>query len=140
MDSRDIRTYSELIKYDGFLDRFRYLKLHGTVASETFGSHRYINQKFYTSADWRSVRSYVITRDMGWDLGVYDKVITGKIFVHHMNPLIVQDIIHSTDNLLNPEFLITCSLDTHNAIHYGDESLVTRDIFIEREPGDTYLW
>lgn len=134
-----IRSYSEIITIDNFLDRFNYLKLGGSVGAETFGFDRYINQRFYTSREWMRVRDFVITRDFGCDLGVYGYEIYDKVYVHHMNPIDVNDIKMNTDILLNPEYLITTSFNTHNAIHYGDISLL--DIcYSERSPNDTCPW
>ena len=134
-----IRSYSEIITIDNFLDRFNYLKLGGSVGAETFGFDRYINQRFYTSREWVRVRDFVITRDFGCDLGVYGYEIYDKVYVHHMNPINVNDIKMNTDILLNPEYLITTSFNTHNAIHYGDINLL--DIgYNERSPNDTCPW
>lgn len=133
------KTYSELIKRDTLLGRFNYLKLGGQVGRETFGFDRYLNQGFYTSVEWKNVRQYVIARDLGCDLGVEGHEIHGRILVHHMNPVIVEDIKHSNEDILNPDYLITTTHQTHNAIHYGNERLLPRP-FIERMPGDTKLW
>lgn len=134
-----IRSYSEIITIDNFLDRFNYLKLGGSVGAETFGFDRYINQRFYTSREWMRVRDFVITRDFGCDLGVYGYEIYDKVYVHHMNPINANDIKMNTDILLNPEYLITTSFNTHNAIHYGDINLL--DIcYNERYPNDTCPW
>ena len=111
-----IRTYSELIKLKTFKDRFEYLKLDGIVGEETFGFDRYMNQIFYKSREWTSVRRSVIIRDNGCDLGVEGYEIHGKILIHHMNPINLSDIVHKTDELLNPDYLITTVLSTHNAI------------------------
>ena len=133
------KTYSELIKRDTLLGRFNYLKLGGQVGRETFGFDRYLNQGFYTSVEWKNVRQYVIARDLGCDLGVEGHEIHGRILVHHMNPVIVEDIKHSNEDILNPDYLITTTHQTHNAIHYGNERLLPCP-FIERMPGDTKLW
>lgn len=135
-----IRTYSELIQIQTFEDRFNYLRLHGQVGRETFGFDRIYNQKFYRSKEWKDIRNYVITRDFGCDLGIRDREIQGRIMVHHMNPISIEDIQHSSDYLLNPEYLITVSPQTHDAIHYSDESILLSSILIERKPGDTKLW
>lgn len=135
-----IRTYSNLCKFDSFKDRFKYLSLDGTVAEETFGFDRYLNQQFYKSGDWKRIRKQVIVRDMGYDLGLSGYDIIGKIIVHHMNPIAIRDLYNLTDFLLNPEYLICVSHNTHNAIHYGDESLLTLEAPIERKPNDTCLW
>lgn len=134
-----IRTYSELIKLKTFKDRFEYLKLDGIVGEETFGFDRYMNQIFYKSREWTSVRRAVIIRDNGCDLGVEGYEIYGKILIHHMNPINLSDIVHKTDELLNPDYLITTVLSTHNAIHYGDASLLPA-LPIERRANDTCPW
>ena len=133
-------TYSELMLFQSFEDRFNYLRLHGRVGRETFGFDRIYNQKFYRSKEWKDIRNYVITRDLGCDLGIRDREIQGRIMVHHMNPISLEDIQHSSDYLLNPEFLITVSPKTHDAIHYSDESILLPSMVIERKPGDTKLW
>ena len=134
-----IRTYSELIKLKTFKDRFEYLKLDGIVGEETFGFDRYMNQIFYKSREWTSVRRSVIIRDNGCDLGVEGYEIHGKILIHHMNPINLSDIVHKTDELLNPDYLSTTVLSTHNAIHYGDASLLPV-LPIERRANDTCPW
>ena len=134
-----IRTYSELIKLKTFKERFEYLKLDGIVGEETFGFDRYMNQIFYKSREWTSVRRAVIIRDNGCDLGVEGYEIHGKILIHHMNPINLSDIVHKTDELLNPDYLITTVLSTHNAIHYGDASLLPA-LPIERRANDTCPW
>jgi hypothetical protein len=105
----------------------------------TFGFDRYLNQKFYTSVQWRHVRDQVIVRDHGCDLGILDREVTDRIIIHHMNPMTIDDITSGLDHILDPEFLISVSHTTHNAIHYGDENLLTKP-FIARRPGDTKLW
>lgn len=139
MKNTIIRTYSELITFDSFEDRFRYLKLSGIVGKDTFGFDRYMNQQFYKSREWQDIRNYVIVRDNGCDLGADGHEIYGKILIHHMNPITPEDIKHSTDFLFNPEYLISTVLLTHNAIHYGDESLLISKP-IERSPNDTCPW
>lgn len=134
-----IRTYSELSKLNTFEERFRYLKLNGTVGEETFGFDRYINQKFYKSPEWKAVRDFVIVRDNGCDLGIEGYEIRGKIYIHHMNPILPRDIIEQSEFLLNPEYLITTTHLTHNAIHYGDENLLIKAP-IERSKYDTCPW
>ena len=135
-----MKTYSELISLRTFEDRFNYLKLNGQVGRETFGFDRIYNQKFYRSKEWKDIRNYVITRDLGCDLGIRDREIQGRIMVHHMNPISLEDIQHSSDYLLNPEYLITVSPNTHDAIHYSDESILLPSLVVERKPGDTKLW
>lgn len=134
-----IRTYSELTTLPTFEERFDYLNLSGKVGAETFGFDRVFNQKFYRSAEWIKMRDYVINRDLGCDLGVVGYDIIGKIYIHHMNPISMSDIKERTKYLLDPEFLITMSFQTHNAIHYGDKSQVSRKP-IERRPNDTCPW
>lgn len=120
-----IRTYSELCKLKTFKERFDYLRLDGTVGEDTFGFDRYLNQMFYQSEEWKRVRNYVITRDCGCDLGLQDyEIIDQKILVHHMNPITKDDILNKSEYLLNPEFLICTVKRTHDAIHYGDESIL----------------
>lgn len=137
-----IRTYSELMEIPTFLDRYFYLKLGDRVGVETFGFDRYLNQQFYRSKEWRDVRNFVISRDLGCDLAIADREIPRgiKIYIHHMNPLKARDIIHATDYLLDPEFLITTTKLTHDAIHYGDESLLLVDTVTERTKNDTCPW
>lgn len=134
-----IRTYSELITLPTFEERYRYLRLGGKVGEETFGFDRYINQTFYRSQEWRSIRDYVITRDNGCDLGIEDREIAGRILIHHMNPISVEDILHRSEYLLDPEYLISTIKNTHDAIHYGDESLLIVAP-IERTRNDTCPW
>lgn len=134
-----IRRYSELRRLESFEDRYNYLSLKGVVGERTFGHERHINQKFYTSRQWRQVRSHVIARDLGCDLGVEGYEIHDKLLIHHMNPMDVNDIAHGDESILDPEFLITTTHRTHNAIHYGDAGLLARP-FVERRPGDTKLW
>lgn len=136
-----IRRYSELVRLHTFEERFEYLKLSGRVGRETFGYDRIFNQKFYTSMEWRSVRNFVITRDCGCDLGVegYEIFNEKGIYIHHMNPITIEDIERRTEILLDPEFLITTIHPTHNAIHYGDISLLATSP-IERTRNDTCPW
>lgn len=134
-----IKRYSELILLPTFEERYKYLQLNGVIGDETFGFDRYINQMFYRSQEWRQVRDYVIVRDNGCDLGIEDHEIRGKILIHHMNPIGIKDIQQVNKFLLDPEYLITTMLSTHNAIHYGDESLLVKDP-IERSKNDTCPW
>lgn len=134
-----VRTYSELSELKTFQERFRYLQLGGLVGEETFGFDRYINQKFYMSKEWKSIRDSIIIRDCGCDLGVEGYEIHGRLYIHHMNPIAVNDIVDQTEFLLNPEYLICTSFNTHNAIHYGDESLLITEP-VERKPNDTCPW
>lgn len=135
----NLRTYSELITFDTFEERFAYLRLNGHVAYETFGPYRNVNQTFYRSYEWARVRDEVICRDNGCDLGIPDREIHTELLVHHMTPMTVDDIIHHEGWILDPEFLITTTQDTHNAIHYGIDLQVPK-IVIERTRGDTKLW
>lgn len=134
-----IRTYSELITLPTFEDRYRYLQLNGEVGKDTFGFDRYINQQFYRSKEWQRIRDEVIIRDNACDLGMEGYEIHGRIYVHHMNPIMVRDIQSNSDYLMNPEFLICTTHRTHNAIHYGDENLLARAP-IERTKNDTCPW
>lgn len=136
---RAIRTYSELMRLPTFEERFRYLKLDGLVGKDTFGFDRYLNQEFYRSKEWKEVRDFVIVRDNGCDLGVDGYEIVGRIYIHHMNPITVNDIVHSSDFLLNPDYLICVSHNTHNAVHYGDEDLLVTAP-VERRKNDTCPW
>ena len=139
MMSMRIRTYSELILLNTFEERFRYLKLTACVGDETFGFDRYLNQQFYHSAEWKSLRNEIIIRDNACDLGISDREINKRIIIHHMNPITKNDLIHQTDYLLNPEYLICVSHKTHQAIHYGDESVLD-DGVVERSKNDTCPW
>lgn len=134
-----IRTYSEFITLPTFEDRYRYLQLNGAVGKDTFGFDRYINQQFYRSKEWQRIRDEVIIRDNACDLGMEGYEIHGRIYVHHMNPIMVRDIQSNSDYLMNPEFLICTTHRTHNAIHYGDENLLARAP-IERTKNDTCPW
>lgn len=134
-----IRTYSELIKLKTFEERYRYLRLGGRVGEDTFGFDRYLNQTFYKSDEWKSVRDEVIIRDNGCDLGMSDREINGRIIVHHMNPITVEDIVNRSEFLLDPEYLICTVKNTHDAIHYGDENLLEKDP-VERRKNDTCPW
>lgn len=136
-----IRTYSELIQFETFEERFRYLKLNGQVGEETFGFDRWINQRFYKDNEWLSIRDFVIVRDCGCDLGLIDREIPEgvKILVHHMNPISKDDILRRSKFLLDPEFLITTIGVTHRAIHYGDENILYVDP-VERSMNDTCPW
>ena len=139
MKKMSIRTYSELATLPTFEERFKYLQLNGQVGKDTFGFDRYINQNFYRSLEWKRVRDKVILRDNGCDLGVEGYEIHGRILIHHMNPITIKDIESMSEYLLNPEYLISTVHNTHNAIHYGDESLLIT-VPIERRKNDTCLW
>lgn len=134
-----IRTYSEFRRLGSFEERYRYLALRGNVGQATFGFDRYLNQRFYTSRQWRQLRFDVIARDNACDLGMTGYDVTGKITIHHMNPVTVSNLVQGDDEILNPEFLISVTHQTHNAIHYGDEKLL-RQPFVERHSGDTVPW
>ena len=134
-----IRTYSELITIPTFEERYEYLRLGGRVGEDTFGFDRYLNQVFYRSDAWRKVRDHVIIRDMGCDLAMPDREIQNRILVHHMNPITIEDIMRETDFLLDPEFLICTVKNTHDAIHYGDKSLLLTDPIV-RTKNDTCPW
>lgn len=133
------RSYSDLSRLRSFQERYDYLRLKGAVGQDTFGFDRYMNQRFYTSREWRRVRHEVIARDLGCDLGLEGFEINDRIYIHHMNPMTKDQIIHGDDSILDPEFLISCTLATHNAIHYGDPSSLVQ-LPPERRPGDTTLW
>jgi hypothetical protein len=134
-----VRSYNELRRIDSYEERFKYLSLNGSVGSSTFGYDRWLNQRFYTSREWRQLRDHVIARDNGCDLGVDGYEIHDKILVHHMNPMIVDDLLAGEESIMDPNFLIVTSHRSHNAIHYGDESLLPRK-YVPRERGDTRLW
>lgn len=139
MTMKNIKTYSELITIPTFEERFEYLKLDGQVGVETFGFNRYLNQAFYKTDEWLSIRDYVITRDNGCDLGMEGYEIYGRILIHHINPITKDDIIQRSRILLDPENLITTVKRTHDAIHYGDSNLLMRAP-IERRKNDTCPW
>jgi hypothetical protein len=134
-----IRTYSELHRLDTFEERYRYLRLGGLLGLRTFGFDRWVNQRFYKSQEWKSTRNLIILRDNGCDLGVLGYEIHSGLLIHHMNPISLDEIKHGDESIIDPNFLITTSLRTHNAIHYGDEDLLPRGP-IERKSGDTTLW
>lgn len=134
-----IRTYSELILLPTFKERYEYLKLGGKVGEETFGFDRYLNQKFYKSKEWRDIRDYVILRDNACDLGIEDREIHSRIIIHHMNPITKYDIVNQTEFLTNPDYMICTLKRTHDAIHYGDDSILFGDVII-RTKNDTCPW
>lgn len=134
-----IRTYSELITLPTFIERYKYLRIGGTVGADTFGFDRYLNQAFYKSEEWKSIRRHVIIRDCGCDLGIEGREIHERILIHHINPISEEDILDRSDLLLNPEYLISTSHRTHNAIHYGDDSILI-DMPLERRKNDTCPW
>lgn len=134
------KTYSEMCLFESFEDRFNYLKLHGQVGIDTFGFDRYMNQNFYRSKEWRHIRSYVITRDNGCELGSIDHPIFGRIYIHHINPIYPEDIVNGSRKLLDPENLVCVSMEMHNALHYGDNSILNKNKLVERSPNDTQPW
>lgn len=134
-----MKHYSEMIRYDSFEDRFEYLCLDGRVGKDTFGFDRFLNQTFYRSKEWKDIRNHVITRDNGCDLGDIDRPIYDRILVHHMNPIALEDLETFNPAILDPEYLITISIDTHNAVHYGNKNNLTI-MPPDRSPGDTRLW
>lgn len=134
-----IRSYSELRRIDNFEERFKYLQLFSQVGLATFGFERYLNQRFYTSAQWKHARTQVIARDLGCDLGVAGYEIFDRVIIHHMNPMSVDQVTDADERILDPDYLVCVSHETHNAIHYGDESLL-RKPFVARRQGDTKLW
>jgi hypothetical protein len=134
-----VRRYSELRRLETFEERFQYLSLRGHVGESTFGFDRYINQLFYRSREWKQLRNEIVIRDNGSDLGVEGYEIHGALLIHHMNPLTADQIRHRDEQLLDPEFLITTTHRTHNAIHFGDERQLPRP-FVPRRAGDTTLW
>lgn len=133
------RRYSELVRFSSFEDRFEYLRLGGGVGRATFGFDRYLNQAFYGSREWDDVRNYVIVRDNGCDLAVAGYEIGISPLIHHMNPMTVEDLVNKESWILDPEFLITTTHDTHNSIHFGAPSPYPK-VVTHRTPGDTKLW
>lgn len=134
-----IRTYKELVSIKNYLDRYKYLRLGGAVGQETFGFERYLNQKFYRTDEWRKVRDYVIVRDNGCDMAFDGREIHSRILIHHLNPVMPNDILERESWILDPEFLVCVCKQTHDAIHYGDESLLLLDPVI-RTKNDTCPW
>lgn len=134
-----IRSYGELSRLQTFEERFEYLKLGGSVGQETFAHERYLNQNFYRSKEWKTVRNHVIARDLGYDLGVEGYPVHDRLIIHHMNPMVPRDIYRYESWILDPEFLIVTTHTTHNEIHYGASHTPSR-AFVERKPGDTKLW
>ena len=133
------RNFLELSQLETFEERYRYLRLRASVADPTFGSERYLNQRFYRSTEWRNLRHFVIARDEGRDLGLDGYEIFDRIYIHHMNPMAARDLKQGNIDILDPDYLICVTHRTHNAIHYGDEDLLIKP-FVERHPGDTKLW
>lgn len=135
-----IKSYSELITLPTFKERFEYLKLDGMVADITYGGHRLLNQRFYTSPEWRRIRREVIIRDNGFDLACDDCLIVGKILIHHIEPIMIEDIVNRSSKVTDLDNLVCVSFETHNALHYGNAGPIVPDPFAERRPGDTCLW
>lgn len=133
------RSYSDLRRLSTFEERFDYLSIPGVIGSTTFGFDRYLNQRFYASREWKQVRQHVIARDRACDLGIEGYEIMIRLMIHHMNPVTMRDITHGEGVILDPEFLITTTHRTHNAIHFGDDKLLRRHL-VERRHGDTRLW
>lgn len=134
------RSYRELVRLCTFIDRYNYLRLNGKVGADTFGFDRYLNQALYVSKEWRRFRGDIIIRDNGCDLAFPDRQIVGdRIIIHHINPLTVEDLEKRSDSIFDPDNVVCVSYNTHQAIHYGDESLLPKD-FIERSPGDHIPW
>lgn len=134
-----MKTYTDLQNRKTFKERFNYLKLNGDVGAETFGTYRYLNQMLYRSKEWRELRRMILIRDNGCDLGIPDRKIGGHVYIHHIEPITREDILNRASKVLDPNNVISCSRQTHNALHYGDESLLIED-FIERQPNDTIPW
>lgn len=139
MTTMRVRSFQELRRLPTFEERYRYLQLRGEVGQATFGFERYLNQAFYRSRQWKLVRDEVISRDEGCDLATPGYEIFDRVIIHHMNPMSPEAIERGDEAILNPDFLITTTHRTHNAIHYGDEKLLVQPI-VERRPGDTKLW
>lgn len=139
VNQMSIKTYSELITIPTFVERFEYLKLGGRIGEETFGFDRYLNQILYRSIEWKRFRREIILRDMGCDLACEDYEIIGKILIHHLNPLTVEDIENRSYKIFDKNNVICTSLNTHNAIHYGDASLLVTGPII-RTKNDTCPW
>lgn len=138
--TNNVRSYSEMLQFDSIDDRYEYLRLRAAVGDVTFGFDRWLNQEFYRSKEWKSIRDVVIVRDNGCDLGVRGFDIFDRVIIHHMNPIRLEDVSDDFDpDILDPEYLICVSHDTHNAIHYGDKRLLPQP-FVERRPGDTKPW
>lgn len=135
-----IRYYSELIQLPTFKERFEYLKLSGSVGKATFGYDRYLNQNFYKSREWKRLRDEIIVRDNGCEMGLEGFEIRGRILIHHMNPIVDDDIVNVSEYLMNPDYLICVSHDLHNAIHYGNDDILRVKNFQPRRPNDTCPW
>lgn len=136
----NIRTYSELSQLNTFEERFKYLALYGRVGEDTFGFDRYLNQMLYKSSEWQSQRNHIIERDLACDMGLIGHDIHGSVYVHHMNPINIQDIEESSDYLFNPEYLICLSFSTHQAVHYGNDEFLNRNKLVTRTANDQCPW
>lgn len=132
--------FSDMMKLKTFEDRFHYVKLNGKVSELTFNGHRYLNQLLYKCPEWRHCRNDIIVRDNGMDLACDGHPIYGKVLVHHLNPITVDDVLKRNPIIFDPENLITVSFETHNAIHYGDDSILSKYKIADRKPNDTILW
>lgn len=132
-------TYTALSRFYTFEDRFDYLKLKGVVGESTFGFDRWMNQNFYSSREWKNVRNHVIARDLGCDLGIEGHEIHDRVYIHHMNPMTPEQVARGDSDIFDPEYLITVTFRTHQAIHFGDASLLPKP-YVPRRPGDTDLW
>lgn len=135
-----MKTYSELIQIEDYLDRYRYLKLGGKAFEETFGARRYLNQILYRSKEWRSFRSQIIERDNGCDMAHHSMPLQSDILIHHLNPLTYEDVLNRSSKIFDPENVVCVCLNTHNAIHYADESMIVIQVPIVRTPNDTCPW
>ena len=135
----NIKTYSDLIQIPSFIERYRYLRLGGKAGEITFGNERYLNQRLYRSPEWKRFRRDIIIRDNGYDLGMEGYSIQGKIIIHHINPITIEDLEQHNPIILDPENAISTIDLTHKAIHYGDESILTLDPVV-RKPFDTCPW
>lgn len=135
-----IRTYSDLVKIPDFFGRFEYLKLNGAIGELNQEVNRYLNQMFYRSSEWKSLRRQILLRDNGCDLGVTDLPILGRPLIHHLNPITVEDVVKGHSCIFDPENLISVSHETHNAIHYGNAEMLKSNEVVIRKPGDTKLW
>lgn len=133
------KSYSEMLKFRTFEERFQYLKLSGVVGEQTFGGSRQLNQTLYRSPEWKEFRRQIIIRDNGFDLGCEDHLINGKVYIHHINPLDINDLVYRRSCIFDPENVISVAYDTHQAIHYGDENLLHLD-YVPRKPNDTCPW
>lgn len=135
-----MKTYSELMTFPTFEERFNYVKEDGVIGDETFGFLRMLNQEFYCSESWKQVRREVIARDGGYDLGIFGLDISGRVYVHHLNPITLDDLVNHNPDILDPEYLITMSELTHKAVHYGDLNILKENDLVIRKKNDTCPW